>query len=268
MLLSSGTLSQARLAEMLDVSQGTVSKWKHARTEISGEHFAQIVSLLRDTIGRNPELSEDEREPINQWLDDIGKKRHRTGKVALVLPFPNRTEPLVGSFDPDTPDDDVDPDRAPTRSDFPPNAIVELEARGGMGGGETVEVRYTRHKGDTLAEDAVKAEYWLLPEPFVHTELRTTASNVIVIECKGDSMTPTLSPGERVFVDTSVDRPEVHGVYAIRGPFDEIQIKRLETLYTSGKILIISDNPTHTRQEVDIDQITIIGRVLGSFRRF
>lgn len=86
--------------------------------------------------------------------------------------------------------------------------------------------------------------------------------NMSLIRTTGDSMEPTLKSGDIVLIDHSRNYVDPHGgIYAIIVE-DEITIKRLQILYPSKKIKIISDNVKYESTEVDSDQLKINGKVI------
>ena len=52
------------------------------------------------------------------------------------------------------------------------------------------------------------------------------------------------------------------GIYAIAINDDHIMIKRIQIVYPSGKIKIISDNRKYDSTEVDFDQIKVNGKLI------
>lgn len=86
--------------------------------------------------------------------------------------------------------------------------------------------------------------------------------NMSLIKVVGDSMYPTLLPGDLVLVDHSHKSISSQGgIYAISIDH-EIMIKRVQLLFQEGKILVISDNKKYPAQEIDADKITINGKVI------
>lgn len=64
--------------------------------------------------------------------------------------------------------------------------------------------------------------------------------------------------------------PSPDGIFAFRDRFENIVIKRLQ-LDESGPepmLLIISDNPAHPTSRRGLDEVNIVGRVVGGFRIF
>lgn len=204
-------------------------------------------------------------------IENLQKISRALGKPANWLIGGN----LVDSFDPDEPDPfaqtgDDRPDIAMGPSDFPRDAIKELAPRGGMGAGEIALTAFAREVNGVSEVDAVRPDYWRFPQRFLNETLRRPASVLLVVECEGDSMSPTLSPGERVWCDTSHRIPSPDGIYALRDRFDNIVVKRLQ-LDESGDepiLLIHSDNTSHTTTRRKLDEVNIVGKVVGGFRIF
>jgi transcriptional regulator with XRE-family HTH domain len=112
--------------------------------------------------------------------------------------------------------------------------------------------------------DRIKSEGWIFPASFVSNQLQTSPKQLVVVEAEGDSMAPTLLPGERVIVDTGHKTPSPDGLYAIRDSFDNVIIRRLQLLRAArpARVKIISDNPKHAAEEVALDNLEIVGKAL------
>jgi transcriptional regulator with XRE-family HTH domain len=113
--------------------------------------------------------------------------------------------------------------------------------------------------------DRVKAEGWVFPASFLREQLQTAAKQLLVVQAEGDSMAPTIVSGEKVIVDTSHKTPSPDGVYAIRDSFDNVIVRRLQLLRASQppRVKMISDNPKHAAEEVDLSDLEMVGKVLG-----
>jgi phage repressor protein C with HTH and peptisase S24 domain len=148
----------------------------------------------------------------------------------------------------------------------PTDGIREIDARAGLGGGGS-EGREVRHDGNY--SDPVKPESWRFPSSFMREEIRATESEIVILETDGDSMEPTISSGERVIVHTGMKTPSPDGIFALRDAFGNIIAKRLQVLRKGDppRILIISDNKSHPNEEVGLDEIHIVGRVLWGLKR-
>jgi phage repressor protein C with HTH and peptisase S24 domain len=110
--------------------------------------------------------------------------------------------------------------------------------------------------------DLIKPDGWFFPADFVREQLQTSPKHLLVVEAEGDSMAPTITPGDRVVVDTGHKTPSPDGLYAIRDSFDNVIIRRLQLLRATrpSRVKIISDNPKHAVEEVDLNDLEIVGR--------
>jgi len=86
--------------------------------------------------------------------------------------------------------------------------------------------------------------------------------NMSLIRVSGDSMEPTLNSGDIVLVDHNRNYIDPQGgIYAIAMD-DIIMIKRLQVIYPSKKVRIISDNVKYEPLEAESEQIIINGKVI------
>ena len=219
-------------------------------------HQSQVTRLLSEG-GRR--LKVDELDKIAAYLEE---------------PVPVKRA-IISSYDPDLPDQDNSESEqvsggegvpVDVRASWPVEAIPELLAHGGMGEGHVIQ---SVHAGEMRTVDEVKGDYWRIPSDFARSALGTTPLHLLVVECEGDSMTPTLNSGDRVWVNTSHVKPSPDGLYAIRDVFDQVIVKRLEVAQEVPlRLRIISDNPKHTAREVGWEDVRIIGKVVGQFKLF
>jgi len=92
---------------------------------------------------------------------------------------------------------------------------------------------------------------------------------VKMIAVRGDSMIPTLWPGQRCMVDTNDRIPSPPGVFVVWDGMGLV-LKRLELIPGSGdpmRVRIMSDNPKYTAYERTLDEAHINGRVVGVWAR-
>lgn len=137
--------------------------------------------------------------------------------------------------------------------------IPNLTIHGGMGAG-SVEV-VTKGKDGRLDPNYVSG-YWGLPP-----EIRAMVPDLQVIHAlpvRGDSMYPTLSSGDVVFIDTSHKFPSPPDLYALDYG-DGLVVKRLELVPRKNTVRIISDNQRYETYELKRTEIRVYGRVVGRF---
>jgi len=146
--------------------------------------------------------------------------------------------------------------------------IAEVDVRGGMGGGGVaMALNHTDQHGNTISIDGIKAA-WDLPSDYLRHELRVSAAQARIIEVQGDSMEPTLRPGDRVMVNLDDKRPSPPGVFALWDGMGVV-VKRLQHITNSDppRLRIISDNDRHEPEELTAEEVNIIGRVVWFARR-
>ncbi|MCC7253840.1 S24 family peptidase [Hyphomicrobium sp.] len=145
--------------------------------------------------------------------------------------------------------------------------IREVDMRAGLGGGG-FESREVVHNGSY--SDPLKSETWRFPSSFMREEVRAPESRILIAESHGDSMFPTIASGERLLIDTGHKVPTPDGIYALRDRFGALIIKRLQVARSGEppRVLIISDNKSHPVEDVGLDEIVIVGRVLFGLKRY
>lgn len=103
-----------------------------------------------------------------------------------------------------------------------------------------------------------------IPEQFVfmlggERELK----NIEAINVSGDSMEPTFSYNDIVFINREKTDLQRGGIFTIRTEAG-LFIKRVQKR-TDGKIDIISDNKVYSTQTLDPNEVEVIGRVVSRF---
>lgn len=111
-------------------------------------------------------------------------------------------------------------------------------------------------------------DHWQFSRRYIENELRVAPSSLGVVSVDGDSMYPTLWPGDRVMVDMTETNPAKGGIYALFDS-DATVVKRVERVPTSdpAEVVLISDNKNHNQYRVAADMIRVIGRVVWFARR-
>ncbi len=134
-------------------------------------------------------------------------------------------------------------------------SIVELGVRASSGGG-------------SIVADEPTLGSWSFPELWLKTELRASVSELRIITIDGDSMEGVLRSGDKVIVHIGRTEPSPPGIFIL---FDGIGLvaKRLEFLEGSDPptVRISSSNPSYPPYERTVDEVNIIGRVVGRWER-
>lgn len=176
---------------------------------------------------------------------------------------------IVNSYDPDA--DETYDDDAYSREHWKPSidgALPEIDVKLGAGHGTVGETINLPVGEGSITGHKVIAE-WLIPMDYLRNEAKVSPNFTIIQEIIGDSMIPTYMPGDRVIVDLSQNAMSSDTVYAISDGASEPQIKRLQKIPFSDppQVLIISDNPNLQTFTVDLERLSIIGRICGHIAR-
>jgi phage repressor protein C with HTH and peptisase S24 domain len=107
-------------------------------------------------------------------------------------------------------------------------------------------------------------------ESWIRQELRASPSDLLLIHVDGESMEPTLRPGDVILVDRRADKPNREGVYILRMD-GMLLVKRVQAM-PGGVLKVSSDNTAYAPFEVRLAEIegqdfAIIGRVVWAGRR-
>jgi len=132
--------------------------------------------------------------------------------------------------------------------------IDELDVRAGAGAGLVG------------TPERVVAE-WQVPTGIVRGYSTAPAAELRIITVIGDSMEPTLLPGQRVLVDTGDRMPSPPGIFVVWDGLGLV-VKRVQLLAHSEppRVKIASDNTKYDAYERTLDEAYIQGRVIGQWR--
>lgn len=153
---------------------------------------------------------------------------------------------------PDFPGFEVDADLPPIgpSKDYLP--VEVLPSFAGMGGGGSGE-------GD--------AELALIPRALIEDELKARATDLILLEARGESMEPDFFHGDQLLIDKRDKNPVQPGAFALWDG-DGFVVKLIERVpHKRGFYRIFSANSRFSAYEVAADQVKIIGRPVWFGRR-
>ncbi len=246
-------LSQEAFGARLKLSRGAVSNWESVgETSIKTENLLLIAQKFEVPLEW---LANNEGDPPNLNRDN------RVSRSAV-----RNLSSLLGNVE----SEEVTPLAA---ADFEfkgkiPGSIPEVDAKPGAGDGvySGEQSVSTGDKGIVSGHRVVSE--WLLPPEYLRHVLHTTPSRTWIMEVIGDSMAPTLAPGDRVMVDTAHKVINPDGVYVIdegHGPM--VKRLQLDRDSESPRVLVISDNAAHRPFTLSMDRFHVIGRVCGRFTR-
>lgn len=131
------------------------------------------------------------------------------------------------------------------------------------------DVRASAGHGSAVPQENV-AESLMFKSSWIHQELHAQPNDLYLIYVDGESMEPTLRPGDLILVDRrSADAVPRDGIYVIRMD-GSLLVKRLQRL-PGRKVKATSDNPAYQPFDIELDapgeDLAIIGRVVWAGRR-
>lgn len=248
-----------------------MNAWVKEAVASSGMKQAEVARELHRRYNWN-----DDRSVINKIINrrrDVSAAEAMHIAAVTGFPLPTGVKPmLVSSFDPDQADEsDRDTFDGYSREHWRPTvdgAMPEVDVRLGAGNGIVGDVINLPVGPGSISGHRVVAE-WLIPQQYLREEAKAAPNQTVVMEVIGDSMQPSYMPGDRVLVDLSQSNFVSDTVYAISDGFSEPQIKRLQRVPFSNptQVRIISDNPALETFTVELDRLTIIGRICGHIAR-
>ena len=121
--------------------------------------------------------------------------------------------------------------------------------------------------GAVVAEELGKP-YFGFDERWLKALTATPPDQLSIVRVEGDSMSPTLNPGEDILVDLGSCAERLRdGIYVLRAD-DALVVKRLALHPVSGRVTVQSDNPAYPDwPDCGIDEINCIGRVIWAGRK-
>lgn len=135
--------------------------------------------------------------------------------------------------------------------------IPLYDVKASAGGGVVVD------REDVVDTLAFKKEW-------IRTQLNATQQDLYLIHVEGESMEPTLRPGDLILVDhREAEKLPRDGVYVVRMD-DSLLVKRLQRL-PGGQVRVTSDNTAYQPFMINLTQqnneFDIVGRVVWCGRR-
>lgn len=212
-------------------------------------------------------LLKGEREFTREWADRLAGP---IGVASRDLMFDGHELRRVAPDQAFSPDPEFNPDGGQGFAAGQPyrpltaGARPEIDVRPGAGQGQDGDrVAYAVGAGGVVTGHRVIAE-WVMPPPFYRHELHANPDGTLFMQVVGNSMLPTLAPGDRVIVDTTQNTFGPDAIYVFDDGDGEPRVKSLKKMLGTSDVRIISDNrDLYGEDLVPIQSIRIIGRVVG-----
>ncbi len=100
-------------------------------------------------------------------------------------------------------------------------------------------------------------------EDWIRRVLGVDPKRLALISAEGDSMRPTISEGDVLLIDTSVQRVRDSAIYVLR--MDGVLLVKRLRLRVDGTVDVISDNGAYAPETVpasEVYRLTVVGRVV------
>ena len=132
---------------------------------------------------------------------------------------------------------------------------------------ERIPVRASAGAGTIPAEEAGRP-YFAFDQRWLKALTATPPGKLTIIRVEGDSMAPTLSPGDDILLDpVDCDERLRDGIYVLRVD-DTLVVKRIALNPIGGRVTVQSDNPAYSDwPDCELGEINCIGRVIWAGRR-
>lgn len=214
-----------------------------------------IMGTIDDDIRMIRELVQWAGTNVNQVAKRIGVANttlNRFAKGNATSRLHRDTVAKLRAEFPDFPGFEVDADlpQSYNNTDYLPVEILPSFA--GMGGGGNGDGDYGQA---------------LIPRALIEDELRAKPSDMLLIEARGQSMEPDFMHGDQILIDKRDCNPVQPGAFALWDG-DGYVVKLVERVpHQPGKLRIFSANGRYSAYDVDIEQVTIMGRPVWFGRR-
>lgn len=106
--------------------------------------------------------------------------------------------------------------------------------------------------------------YLVIDRETIRGELQCNPDSLAIIRVRGDSMTPTIKPGEMIIIDKTVNSFITDGIYVIR--LDETMIVKRIQILLGKKVNVISANQAYPPFQIDLansEGLGVVGRVMA-----
>jgi phage repressor protein C with HTH and peptisase S24 domain len=197
-----------------------------------GEDFAGLSRML----GRNPAY-------IQQFVRRGVPKRLKEEERRKLARYFAVSETILG---------------APADLAGPPESLVAVNR---------TPVRASAGAGAVVSEETARP-YFGFDERWLRALTPSPAEKLSIIRVEGDSMAPTLNPGDDILVDLGdCDERLRDGIYVIRSD-DALVVKRIALHPVGRRVTVQSDNPAYPDwPDCDTGEIHCIGRVIWAGRK-
>ncbi len=128
------------------------------------------------------------------------------------------------------------------------------------------DASFSAGPGSLIPDHPEPLGHHLVETQWLNALTRATPEQLAIVRVSGDSMVPTLLDGDWVLIDQSQRKLAREGIYALRVQ-DQAWVKRVSLNLREKLVRVISDNPVVPMQELQEEDIELIGRVISLVAR-
>ena len=91
--------------------------------------------------------------------------------------------------------------------------------------------------------------------------------NIKIMKVEGESMKPTINPGDMIWVDISCQTPDSDGIYLLHIG-EKLAVKRIQIKPFENSVIIKSDNPEYGSFVFNnYKEVSVLGKVIYHVQR-
>lgn len=129
-----------------------------------------------------------------------------------------------------------------------------------------MDLSYAMGAGTNIDQDYIEQEPVVFDISFLRRLTPSPPHMLRIVSGVGDSMFPTIHDSEELILDLGQRVLNLQDRIWAMSLFGVGAVKRLQAV-DKKSVLVISDNPDVPNREVSTDDITIVGRIVGSVKR-
>lgn len=240
--------------------------WIKNRLDEIGENQKGLAEHLGLPPPRITEIIKGERQVTAKEVLGLSSFLHLPEVVVLRRLFPQgkiKDEPAEYQLTEDLREE----------SDWKPEPDLPVIAVGAMRAGivdvagvefasiGVYDARFSAGPGSIVEPGQEPEGYRLFEAQWLRALTSAAPDRLAVVRVDGDSMRETLDDGDFVLIDRSETRISRQGIYALRVG-ESCWVKRLSVSLKDRIVKVISDNPRYPEDQLQEDELELLGRVL------
>ena len=144
---------------------------------------------------------------------------------------------------------------------------ADLPGREGLVAVNRTAVRASAGPGAIVSEESGRP-YFAFDERWLKALTGSPSDKLSIIRVEGDSMAPTLNPGDDILVDLADREERLRDVVYVLRIDDTLVVKRIALHPIGGRVTVQSDNPAYPDwPDCDLASLNCIGRVIWAGRK-